>query len=182
MSVVALELRREDTRRIARLASEWPREARRAHAAVAAIYRNKLGSALESQGGKYGVPRFAPPSRVTRALRWRNTVGGVLTRRESVVRYRRGDAQVIGWPDGLEPYATPFQTSETRDFTRDERRSLWARMRARGVAPAKIREALDRYVRPARPVIQPFGEYVAREWPSTLARRLEAMIAKAVER
>jgi len=165
--------------RLAAYARKFPSRARRVWYYVARKYRDELREVVTSGGGAHSVPKWAPLSSLTRALRRRTIPGGVLARADNIVMYRRGQTQIIGWRSSLAPYAEPFQVAARRGWRPDERRLLLAIARASRPLSRVVHAWLARgYMRPARPTIEPFARgHVLPTLAARVAQRLDKVLA-----
>ena len=75
--------------------------------------RNKLQKVITRAGGVEGVPKFKDFEAFTLELRRvqhkTTPMGGILAEPHVIVAYKRGDRQIIGWPDRLADWAVKFQ-------------------------------------------------------------------------
>ena len=177
--MITMRMRVVGLDRLRDLARAFPSKARRVWYYIARKYRDELRDAVASQGGLHGVPKWSKPASLTRALRRRNTVGGVLARRENIVMFRRGSAQQIGWRSSLAPYAEALQTAERRGWSAHERAKLRAISRKVPRMRRLISSALSAgYSRPARPVIEPFARHVQATISARVAERIDKVLAR----
>lgn len=163
--------------------AQYPKIANRVWNGVSLMAKNRLASTVAAGGGKYGVPSWADPARMTRALTWRTKAGGVLGEKNRIVRYRQGNEQIIGWPSALDPFTEQFQQSEQRGFNPLEKSILIKRMYARGVRPETVQEIIaESYNRPARNTVSPFvinmQTWIAPEFKKRADRALAKELAK----
>ena len=75
--------------------------------------KNKLQKVITLAGGVEGVPKFKDFEAFTLDLRRvqhkASPMGGILAEPHVIVAYKRGDRQIIGWPDRLADWAVKFQ-------------------------------------------------------------------------
>lgn len=124
--------------------------------------KKKFYKVMQNSGGVEGVPKFKDFEDFTKTLRAKAgrtaKMGGLLADRGSVVSFKRGGAQVIGWPDYLANTACAFQEGRggpksEKWFTDPEWRRAWHRSGLKDIPRA--------YVHNERPVIDPyFMDYV----------------------
>lgn len=157
------------------LSAQFPNEMRRANGRAASIVRGKLRSVMKSGGGTNGVPGFVSLHALTVTLRnGRTDAGGKLADSRSIVMFRRGNAQVVGWPGSLAGFASAFQESQTREMVKDEichlyRNSGWTHDR------------IDRtFARPARPVVDPLMRGVSKDYPRWVMGAATKLINKTL--
>ena len=174
---ISLEFAGESRRELARLEREMPRTFRAAQGGAASKAQNQLRKIMRLGGGWHGVPTFAPRHQMTLLLRPGSQAGGKLADKERIVKFKRGDGQVIGWPDGLAEWASGYQGAARYEFTPQQRRMLHARNRAlNGFSiPAY-------YDRPARAVIGPFAAELQREFPQMLLEKLDERIRSMIKK
>jgi hypothetical protein len=152
------------------LARQFPREMLQANGRAASIVKRKMRAAMSKGGGTPDVPAFAALDPLTVILKGRSKPGGVLAESGSIVSYRLGIAQVVGWPDGLKGIALAFQSSQTRPTTPQERQRF--HIRAPGL------EAPAMYDRPGRPVLEPLSATVNRDFPKWIMGAATKIIGK----
>ena len=163
-----------------KLAAMFPREARRAQGRAANTVKRKMIAAMKKGGGTKDVPRLAPKHAITIALTGDRPIGGLLAEPNRIVAFRRGETQIVGWPNGLEKAGSRFQSGATRPMEDAERRYLYLRMAKKtGTRPAKISPI---YMRPERPVVMPLGESVAKDYPRWMLSSLTKQVAAALDR
>lgn len=128
--------------------------------------RDKLRKVMTRAGGVEGVPKFRDFEQFTKELRTaRNDtapMGGILAQRKMIISFKRGDAQIIGWPDDLATWAEKFQDGVgNSDWLNDNENRHWLHRLG-------IRDIPRTYVSNERRVIpEPFLTYVRRhldEW------------------
>lgn len=158
---VALEFTGESKRLLARLERETPRTFRAAHAAAATRAQNRLRKLMRVKGGMYGVPKFAERHELTGMLWPERKFGGMLSEKAQIVKYRKGDGQVIGWVDRLAEWASAHQGPLRYEF------EPWQKSYFHRKAGARLKgyKIPAYYSRPARPVIDPFADHLSREFP-----------------
>lgn len=177
MIQVALEFTGESRRHLARLERETPRTFRAAHASAATHAQNRLRKVMKDGGGKYGVPPFAPRHQMTSLLHPGRQAGGLLADRGMIVKFRRGDGQVIGWVDRVAQWASCYQGAARYEFEAWQRASLH-----------RLNRALDGYHiptwydRPARPVIDPFAAQLANEFPGMVLEAFDKAVARRLKK
>ena len=174
-----------DTRRLlARYERTFPKTARGAHNAVASRVQNRFRKVMRQGGGCDGVPKFAPVGALTAALHPAvNHPGGVLAEKQLIVKYKKADAWYIGWVDAhgkspasaLAQWASRFQSAVSYPWHPDHKRYLGI-MAKRGAAAVSGLMGAE-YRNPARPVVEPLSETVARDYPKLF---LEAFNKRAV--
>jgi len=181
MISVAAEIDRNTVAKWRAMAKRYPKEARRAWNGVTLRAKNSLAKTVGVRGGRHGVPTWAETSVITRSLVGRTQAGGKIADPRVIVRYKNGDSQFIGWPDGVEKYAMAIQTDESRPFSDEEKIRFTNRMRQRGMSRPLIRDMLRTvYSRPARNTIDPFLNYEFPKMGPDLIKRTERAIAKAI--
>ena len=166
MIQVALEFTGESKRHLAQLERETPRTFRAAVNAASNHARNRLRKVLREGGGHYGVPKFAAHHQMTTLLHPGRQMLGILADKNNIVKYRKGDGQVIGWVDGangtgnLAGWASSMQGAARYEFKEWQKSALHRNNRALDgyQIPAY-------YDRPARPVIDPFAAHLQRRFP-----------------
>lgn len=173
MIQVALEFSGESKRHLARLERETPRTFRAAHAAAATRAQNRLRKVLRMGGGLYDVPKFAAHHQMTTLLHPGRQMLGMLADKQNVVKFRKGEGQVIGWVDRLSAWASAVQGAARYEFEGWQKSALHRSYRALDgyQIPAY-------YDRPARSVIDPFAAHLQREFPGMVL----VAFNKAVER
>lgn len=160
--------------RLKSLCARFPQFVRRAAGRSASIARARLRRVMRTGGGTDGVPVFAAYDPTTVAwhfggkVKKSNRLGGTLSSSSSIVMFRRGEEQIIGWPDYLAPWASAFQNSERYTLTKSQRRLFHTC--GRQDVPAE-------YNRAARPVIAPFVESVRREYRAWFLGNMEKLAA-----
>jgi hypothetical protein len=159
-----------DRANINALAREFPREMLQANGRAASIVKRKVRAAMSRGGGTPDVPSFAALHPLTVALKARSQPGGILADGSVIVSYRLGKAQIIGWPDKLQGIAQAFQSAQSRETTKQERRMF--HIRAPGI------EDIPAYARPARPVIEPLSATVDRDYPKWIMGAATKIIGK----
>lgn len=162
---------------------EYPKIANRVWNGISITAKNRLASVVAMGGGKYGVQSWDDPARMTRALTWRTKSGGVLGEKNRIVRFRQGNAQIIGWPSKLDPYSEQFQQAEQRAFNPLEKSIIIKRLYARGVRPDTVKAIMaETYNRPARNTVSPFiinaQTWIAPEFKKRADRALAKELAK----
>lgn len=157
---ISLEFSGESKRLMARLERETPRTFRAAHAAAATRAQNRLRKVMRMEGGKYGVPTFAPRHEMTKRMRPNTPFGGKLSEKAQIVKYRKGGGQVIGWVDRLSEWASAFQGHQRYEF-QPWQRSFFHR-KHRSLDGYRIPTYYDR---PARRIIDPFAADLSKEFP-----------------
>ena len=173
MIQIQLEFTGESRRHLARLERETPRTFRAAHAAAATRAQNRLRKVMRQAGGVYGVPTFAPRHQMTLLLRPGRQAGGLLADKGMIVKFRRGDGQVIGWVDRVAQWASCYQGAARYEFEPWQKRSLHADNRSLDGyhIPAY-------YDRPARKVIDPFAANLQSEFPAMVLEQFERAVAR----
>lgn len=128
--------------------------------------RDKLRKVMTRAGGVEGVPKFRDFEQFTKELRTaRNDtapMGGILAQRKMIISFKRGDAQIIGWPDDLATWAEKFQDGVGTDtWLNDNENRHWLHRLG-------IRDIPRTYTsNPRRVIPEPFLTYVRRhldEW------------------
>lgn len=132
--------------------------------------RNKLEQVMYKGGGVNGVPKFHDFEEFTRQLREMDgksgrPMGGVLAEPSRIVAFKRGNAQIIGWPDKMEKAAVNFQDAVGGNLAEKFLNDSWRRRRWHRMG---IRDIPRTYAHNPRQVIpEPFGSYVQKnleEW------------------
>lgn len=143
-----------------RMGVDTERVMRRSYGRAVSGLKAKFAKVMRSGGGDAGVPRFRNYEDFTRELRRvRGAVGkmgGVLADKAHIVGFRRGEWQIIGWPDRLAKWAVNFQDgvgSKPDPFANPKVRWYYHRLGIRDVPTA--------YLHNPRRVTGPFGAYVA---------------------
>lgn len=155
--MLKVEITKESRRRLRDLEKRYPKTMRSAFGAAAKHARNRFAKVMRQAGGAYGVPQMAPHHEISKTLRPKQRMGGVLADNRRIVMYKPSpDTQYIGWPDALAKWASRFQESATSTFTPGTRR--WMHTRGVRVVPQV-------YQRPERDVVQSFADHLAGEWP-----------------
>lgn len=177
---ISLEFTGDTYRELSRLERKTPRAFRAAHGIAANRAANALRNVMQRGGNeKYRVPTFAARHWLTLAIRGaKSRAGGVLADRRRIVRFRRGEGQVIGWPDRLASWASTYQDAVRRPVTRGERRGLYA-FYGRRLGGAKVP---DWYEKPARPVVEPFTAYLADAFPGYVRAAFDKKVAALLKR
>ena len=157
---VALEFTGESKKVLARLERETPRTFRAAHAAAATRAQNRLRKVMRKEGGVYGVPKFVPRHEMTRLMRPGLPFGGKLSEKAHIVKYKKGNGQVIGWVDRLSEWASAFQGAERYAFQPWQRRFF--HQKHRSLDGFRIPTW---YNRPERKIIDPFAADLSKEFP-----------------
>lgn len=173
MIQIQLELAGESRAHLARLEREAPRTFRGAHAAAATYACNRLRKIVREFGGpKYGIPKFAPRHEMTTMIApWRRPFGR-LADKESIVCFKRGEGQVVGWVDNLAGWASGVQGAARHEFEARHRAALHLRYHA--LDGYRIPTYYDR---PARLVIAPFAEHLQKEFPAMVLERFNSKVA-----
>jgi len=177
---IALEFRGDEYRELSRLERSVPKTFRAAHGIAANRAANVLRNVMQRGGNeKYGVPAFAARQWLTLAIRGaKSRAGGVLAERRRIVRFRRGAGQVIGWPDRLAAWASCYQDAVRRPAPVGERRGLYVRY-GRRLGGAKVPTW---YEKPARPVIDPFTDYLKDAFPGYVRAAFEKKVTALLKR
>lgn len=124
--------------------------------------KKKFVSTVAAGGGSNGVPKFRDFEDFTTEYRRvrgvSSPMGGVLAEKRSVVAYKRGKAQVIGWHDALGEVARHFQDgfggADAEAMFTDARQRRYIHKRG-------VKDVPRSYVHNPRPVINPyFLQYV----------------------
>lgn len=121
--------------------------------------KKKFTQVVTGAGGINGVPKFKDFEDFTKTLRnVRGTssrpMGGKLAEKKSVVAFKRGGWQIIGWPDRLAEWAVKFQDAVGNNDLNNNRFRHW--LHSRG-----IHDIPRVYTRnPRRVIPEPFGKYV----------------------
>jgi len=152
------------------LARQFPREMLQANGRAASIVKRKMRAAMSKGGGTPDVPSFAALDPLTVIIKGRSQPGGVLAESGSIVSYRLGITQVVGWPDGLKGIALAFQSAQTRETTPQERQRFHI------LAPGLDAPAM--YARPERPVLEPLSATVNRDFPKWIMGAATKIIGK----
>lgn len=153
MMELRFEPDQESLRTLSRLERETPRLFRRAYFDGVARVRNAFRGVMRRQGGRDGVPSFAPRQSVTLQLHPGTKPGGVLAEGNRIVMYSLGgDARFVGWVGTLHKWAEKYQTAETYTLSQSMRH-YWHRRR--------IDPVPQNYDRPARPLVAPLHRYLA---------------------
>lgn len=177
MIQVQLEFTGESRRYLARLEREMPITFRAAHAKAAIHARNRLRKVVREFGGSYRVSKLAPRHEMTGLIApWRKPFGR-LAEENSIVSFRRGDGQVIGWVDSLSEWASGVQGASRYEFTSRQKSYLHRRHhRLNGYhIPAY-------YDRPARLVIAPFTEHLQRAFHNLVLEEFNKKVASRLKK
>lgn len=156
---------------------------RRSMGSAAGILRGQLRKVMRSGGGAFGVPLFAPYDGFTVSYRdvfgKRGKMGGVLAESKRIVMYRRGEYQVIGWPDAMERLANSFQEGRGGAAA-----TAW--LNSRPVRAALHRRGIDEiptaYSGRRRDVMATFSRHIDSNLRSWRAGVLNKNIAKELAR
>ena len=154
------------------LAKAYPREMVRANGRAASIVKRKMRAELKRGGGK-DIPSFAPLSTLSREVFHRTRLGGILSEPHTIVSYKRGADQIVGWVDGLEATGAAFQKELFRPTEAHERRYI----HRAGASHVSGHPAT--YYRPARPVIEPLMAACAPDYPKWFMGAAEKLIEKS---
>ena len=127
--------------------------------------RNKLKKLITRSGGVEGVPKFQDFEAFTNTLRAAKgrtkPMGGILNEPHVIVAYKRGNTQIIGWPDRLAEWAVKFQDAVGNNDLQDNSWRHW-------VHKLGIKDIPREYTHnPRRVLPEPFGSYTRRhldEW------------------
>lgn len=177
MVAVSLEFTGESKRTLAALERETPITFRAALAGAATRVQNRLRKVMRVAGGVYGVPKFAPRSEMTLLMRPGSKPGGILADKGNILKWRKGDGQMIGWVDRLAAWASGIQGASRYEF-QDWQKS----MLHRNYPALKAFKIPEYYERPARMVIDPFAEHVSGEFAELVRERYEVLCARRLKR
>jgi len=183
MIQVALEFTGESKRHLAQLERETPKTFRAALNAASNHARNRLRKILREGGGHYGVPRFAAHHPMTTLLHPGCRMFGLLANKYNIVRYRKGDGQVIGWVDGgngtgnLSGWASSMQGAARYEFIEWQKSALH-----RNNPALKGYKIPSYYDRPSRPVIDPFAAHLQRSFPSMVLGEFNKAVARRLKK
>jgi hypothetical protein len=177
MIQVALEFTGESRRHLARLERETPRTFRAAHAAAATRAQNRLRKVMKMGGGHGGVPPFAPRHQMTHLLHPGRQAGGLLADKGMIVKFRRGDGQVIGWVDRVAQWASCYQSAARYEFETWQRADLHKRHRE-----LNGYHIPSWYDRPARPVIKPFTDQLSKDFPGMVLEAFNKAVARRLKK
>ena len=170
---LSIEFDGRDKANFDQLSRQFPREMVRANGFAASIVKRKFRAEMKKGGGK-DIPSFVPPGYLTAALGNGVPLGGKLAGPGVIVSYKRGDAQIVGWVDGLADLGSIFQSEESRPTTGKER-MMFHRRGLSGVSGQP-----SWYSRPARPVTGPLIKAVAPEYPRWFQGAAEKLIGKTL--
>lgn len=118
--------------RVRELARLFPAEVARASARAGAAYRGRMRALMRAGGGLHGVPRFAPLSQLSIALRGRRLPGGKLAAPAAIqLRAFSAGGFQVGWLSALDGWSVPFQESKVGMIDKAARHAmhkvLWAK-------------------------------------------------------
>lgn len=127
--------------------------------------RNKLRQVMTNQGGVNGVPKFRSFESFTNELRAAEGIstpmGGRLADPRRIVAYKRGNKQIIGWPDSMMKLAIAFQDGTGGDGYKDKSlRRYWYSLGIDYIPPEYAHN-------PRRILPEPFSSYCLKhleEW------------------
>ena len=146
--------------------------------------RDKFRKVITRAGGVEGVPKFHDFEAFTKELRAKTNkhspMGGVLADKSRIVAFKRGNAQIIGWPDALEKSAVNFQDAvggPSADWFLSDSGSRHR------IQELGINDIPRTYTHnPRRVIPEPFGSYVRKyldEWASgSFYKELARQMAK----
>ena len=174
---VRLELQGDSKRELSRLEREAPRLFRAAHGAAARRARNRLRKVMSAGGGMYGVPKLADRHEMTLLLRPGSKLGGKLAEKSVIVMGRLGNGQWIGWPDRLAEWASGWQGAQRKPMLDSQKWALHRRCRA-----LNGYHIPDFYNRPARMVIDPCAEQLAKDFPELVAEMYGKYMKNALKK
>lgn len=145
----------------------------RACGQAASVFRRKLRAVLMHGGGRDGVPKL-------KGRAWGFPAGGraILQGRSVDLRtrvraWRRGRLQFIGWPGRLGDWVGEVLEAERRAWTSGER--SWVAKRSRSLLRGG-------YNRPARPVMEPFAQFVAQHLRDYIAGAANRLLEKGADK
>lgn len=132
--------------------------------------KSKFAKILSKGGGVEGVPKFKDFEEFTKELRAIQNksnapMGGILAEKSSIVSYKIGNTQYIGWPDRLAEWAVNFQDGVGGKYSENKFTDPYFRAQYHRMG---IKDVPHEYVHnPRRIIPEPFGSYVDRyleEW------------------
>jgi hypothetical protein len=165
-----LKINTIDAARLMRLLVSFPRETYRGLGRAGAAIRSKMRKLMRRGGGSDGVSKFRPLNYLTTGVHPGRPMGGKLSQPSAIQMYRQGKgALVIGFVSALVGWAKPFQESENRAFTKGERYFF----HKYGL------QTPERYVRPARNMVEPFAEYYRKEFVEWALKATNKILMKA---
>lgn len=174
MVQLKVEFTGESYRTLSRLERKTPITFRYAQKAAAKHAQNKLKAVLREGGGCEGVPGYAGHSELTRVKLGRSKrVGGVLANARQIVRFKRGEGWVVGWPDALAGWAGGWQRAESYPFTEAQKAALHREYRT--LDGFHIPSYYDR---PARPIIAPFTNMLKGWFPGEVVSQFNNQFNK----
>jgi hypothetical protein len=147
--------------KLATLQQSVPRVIRKSIGATGRIIKARILKLMKLQGGQYGVPQFDPWALLTWRIRMgaakkgAGQMGGKLAQKYAIQMYARRGVITVGWISALEKWVDYFQTAESKDFTKGERR-MFHKEGIHEIGP---------YSRPARPLIEPFAHHLQAKVP-----------------
>lgn len=168
------------------LGKAYPDIARRVWLGTLGMLLSRLRKTVRTGGGKYGVPKFAPRSEITRLLHGHGPTGGILaTDAGTGSGNKKGSGLIRWWSSGVStfrlgylgknigPLVEKFQRGDTRPFTWPEVK--WIKKEVpRGTVFG------GGYHRPARPILEPFAQNQFPEIPKYMMKRMNSMLAKEI--
>lgn len=130
-----------------------PRVYRRALGFASSVAARKLRADIRKGGGLDGIPKFEQKSALTRRLHGKGNWFGKLGKGKVISSWRVGNAQKVGWVDGVAGWVEPIQEKASHPVTKSQRRFMYIKGIPHGEAPSF-------YERPARRVIDPYAAYL----------------------
>jgi hypothetical protein len=126
--------------RVKALAQLFPAEIRKASARAGAAYRGRMRAIMRAGGGIHGVPRFAPLSQLSIALRGRHLPGGKLAAPAAIqLRAFSAGGFQVGWLSALDGWGVPFQESQTGTIDKESRHAMHKILGAKAGRAARLR-------------------------------------------
>lgn len=176
MMRMEVEVEKRSLAEMKRLAKDTPITYRKAISAAVSHAKNSLRKVMNNGGGiggTAGVPVAAEWHPITRQIQYNRKPGGRLAEKRSIVAFKRDGGWIIGWPDGMAGAALQYQSAANYRFEKSQLKYFERR---------HVKDVPAWYSRPARPIIEPFANYLDEWFPNEIRSQYDRIAARRIKK